>query len=581
MRTPWFERDTSLLDRELTAIRNSGFEFALEAAPRAVGFIVLRGKLQVASERFESELLYPASFPFGRPEVRVDLKLPRHSSPYDRVLCLWPGADEDWDWNENEGRQGAYMLERAVGLLSIRSDEEELRHQSERSPDRQGRYLFAPDSGALLIPAALDGDVPTDSWGRAEITMLGAETARIAVLTRLEIFARDGSTLGDRKAEPEIVAALVRPDALKVSARWLKLKRYPPFKSTRDEFESHFPDWLNQQLPAIGKVALSANAQVRMLGAAFPEEWQWSKESDEPEFRDEWVFVLESRQPGGLRRHTYRPFRLGKEHTFARNPSLAALDSKQVTVVGLGALGSPIALGLARAGVGAFVLSDHDIVETGNAQRGAFDVLAAGTLKTVEMRRRILSVNPYAQVSVVNGPWGAIYTAGQQLEDLDEVWSNVSRSDLIVAAVASYETSLDLQMVAIEQQIPFLYTDVVQGAWGGRAFLYRPGLTGCLGCLYTLLAANPEMSPVASPEPEVMPANCIAPTFTGSGFDIESVATIAVRLAVQALVARDDGYPAETANYVVYQAVGTPDAPEIRNWSVVPHPECAVCAAHP
>lgn len=381
MRTPWFGRDASLLDRELTAISNAGFEFALEAAPRALGFIVLRGRLHVGSERFESELLYPASFPFGRPEVRVNLRLPRHSSPYDRVLCLWPGAAEGWDWNENEAQQGAYMLERAVAPLSIRGDEDELRRQSERSPDRQSRYLFAPDSGALLIPAALDGDVPSDSWGRAEITMLGANTARIGVLTRLEIFARDGSTLGDRTAEPEIAAALVRPDALKVSARWVKLKRYPPFKNTRDEFESHFPDWVNQQLPATGKVALSANAQIRMLGAAFREEWQWSKESDELEFRDEWVFVLESRQPGGLRRHTYRPFRLGKEHTFARNPLLAALDSKRVTVVGLGALGSPIALGLARAGVGALVLLDHDIVETGNAQRGAFDILAAGMLK--------------------------------------------------------------------------------------------------------------------------------------------------------------------------------------------------------
>ena len=123
MRTPWFDRAPALLQHELDAIRNAGFHLEIRDEARALGFLVLTGKLSVGQERISAELHYPASFPYGRPEVRVDVTLSRHSSPYERILCLWPGAVEDWDWNEQDGRQGAYALERAVNLLSIRGDD--------------------------------------------------------------------------------------------------------------------------------------------------------------------------------------------------------------------------------------------------------------------------------------------------------------------------------------------------------------------------------------------------------------------------------------------------------------------------
>jgi molybdopterin/thiamine biosynthesis adenylyltransferase len=45
-----------------------------------------------------------------------------------------------------------------------------------------------------------------------------------------------------------------------------------------------------------------------------------------------------------------------------RVPAVAALRNAKVAVIGLGAIGSPIAIELARNGVGKLHVLDHDVV---------------------------------------------------------------------------------------------------------------------------------------------------------------------------------------------------------------------------
>ncbi len=78
---------------------------------------------------------------------------------------------------------------------------------------------------------------------------------------------------------------------------------------------------------------------------------------------------------------------------------LKLLDSK-VLLVGAGGLGSPVALYLAAAGVGALGVVDHDCVDRSNLQR---QILHAedrlGLPKVESARRAIAALNPHVKVS--------------------------------------------------------------------------------------------------------------------------------------------------------------------------------------
>ena len=58
-----------------------------------------------------------------------------------------------------------------------------------------------------------------------------------------------------------------------------------------------------------------------------------------------------------------RAGRAGREDLTSRIPELSQLHKKTVTVIGLGCLGAPSVLELARCGVGEIRIIDFDIVE--------------------------------------------------------------------------------------------------------------------------------------------------------------------------------------------------------------------------
>jgi adenylyltransferase/sulfurtransferase len=79
------------------------------------------------------------------------------------------------------------------------------------------------------------------------------------------------------------------------------------------------------------------------------------------------------------------------------------LKAARALLVGAGALGSPLGLYLAAAGVGTLGLADFDVVERSNLQRQVIhSVKSLGRPKVESARERMLEINPHVRVESFN-----------------------------------------------------------------------------------------------------------------------------------------------------------------------------------
>lgn len=71
------------------------------------------------------------------------------------------------------------------------------------------------------------------------------------------------------------------------------------------------------------------------------------------------------------------------------------LKQKKVLIIGLGGLGSNVAINLARVGVGTLIGVDFDVVEPSNLNRQQYFVNQIGMKKTAAMAQLIKAINPF------------------------------------------------------------------------------------------------------------------------------------------------------------------------------------------
>ena len=83
------------------------------------------------------------------------------------------------------------------------------------------------------------------------------------------------------------------------------------------------------------------------------------------------------------------------------NDGMEKLNDAKVAVFGLGGVGSFVCEGLARSGIGNFILVDYDKIDESNINRQLIaTVKTIGRYKVDLMKERILEINPDANVEV-------------------------------------------------------------------------------------------------------------------------------------------------------------------------------------
>ena len=151
-------------------------------------------------------------------------------------------------------------------------------------------------------------------------------------------------------------------------------------------------------------------------------------------------------------------------------PEAEVLVKKSVGIVGLGSLGSKLALTLARAGVGQFCLIDDDLLHPSNLVRHDSDWLHVGQHKVDAVADRIAVVNPLAAVSRrrvrLVGQESAATTAAAT--------TALGRCDVIIDATANPDVFNLLAHVARESRRPLIWLEVFGGGFGGLVARTRP-----------------------------------------------------------------------------------------------------------
>ncbi len=168
-----------------------------------------------------------------------------------------------------------------------------------------------------------------------------------------------------------------------------------------------------------------------------------------------------------------------KDELYSRNKGileLSILEEKTVAIVGLGSFGSQIAIELAKAGLGRFMLLDFDRVELHNLARHTCTASELGRLKTDAIADAIWGKNPYAKVEKYP------VDINKNLPLLDAV---VRDSDLVIVATDNNTSRFNINDALVRHRRVGIYGRAITRAEGGDVFRYTPG-----GPCYTCLVGN-------------------------------------------------------------------------------------------
>jgi len=150
------------------------------------------------------------------------------------------------------------------------------------------------------------------------------------------------------------------------------------------------------------------------------------------------------------------------------------LKGSRVLIVGLGGLGSPVALYLAAAGVGELHLADFDTVDLTNLQRQVMhDTAAVGLSKVDSAMARLQAINP--QVALV---------AHRQALDEDSLAQAVGAVDLVLDCCDNFATREAVNAACVAAGKPLVSGAAIRLEGQLSVFDPRNPLSPCYHCLY-------------------------------------------------------------------------------------------------
>ena len=151
------------------------------------------------------------------------------------------------------------------------------------------------------------------------------------------------------------------------------------------------------------------------------------------------------------------------------------LLNSHALIIGLGGLGSPVAMYLAAAGVGHLTIADDDSVDLSNLQRQILHTSKdIGRKKTDSAFDTLQDLNPETTIQIITQR-----LAGERLDDA------VKHADIVIDASDNFAARFAINTACVSARTPF-----VSGAatrFNGQVSVFRVDLANspCYRCLYS------------------------------------------------------------------------------------------------
>jgi hypothetical protein len=411
------------------------------------GEVCLYFQLELAIRKFQGILVYPHLFPdvpaFIRPQKSGEC-WSTHQYRGSGVLCLEHGPD-----NWHPAITGVDLVESANRLLwnevftDILPDmpSVESRHVATLGNTLRGftrRFVLTRAFRTVLSDAKMPGKIPLQV-----ATTLGS---------------RGIVTIPTSAGTPFVPIADV-PSALAADRR--EWQGFAVLVESVDPFD-----------------ALDSTTLKSAMGAL----WPWDEDIGDPLQ----CLVLHD-ATGGIRSYLlcegttpyFWPHRLvdfgaNDEQEQRLPPSFSALSDARVAVVGLGSLGSKIAVSLARSGVRRFLLVDDDIFAPHNLVRNELNWLDVGFSKVTAVERELNRIAVGMDVSTFETK-----VAGQENPLMAAMLADdLTACTLVIDATATPQAFVTLAALTKRAQIPLHWGEIFAGGVGAMMARSRPKLDG-------------------------------------------------------------------------------------------------------
>ncbi|TIR50617.1 MAG: ThiF family adenylyltransferase [Mesorhizobium sp.] len=234
-------------------------------------------------------------------------------------------------------------------------------------------------------------------------------------------------------------------------------------------------------------------------------------------------------------------YRAGIDDIGSRVPSVGILKDKTVAVFGLGAIGAPLAMELARNGCRRLTVIDHDVVEPGNSIRWPLGTTAWGVHKTAAIKQYVEAEYPWVEVEAIHHFVGAPTPSDGSAGDHLVLPPIIEKADLVIDATASSGISRLLADRCKKAGKPLISVFGTLSLKGGIVAYYHP-TSGCPTCReFAYGNGLIEKAPGSGDRSGLQqPPGCAELTFTGASFDLQELSLEAARMAVDVLSQPED-----------------------------------------